>query len=698
MSMYMSLRNLFVLGVAWGLSWSTVFASPQSNDDQLDEIIVIAQKRPELLQDVPIQVDVITPKDMDARQIKMTTDIVNTIPNFVIERTDVYTNSVIVLRGISQASNADAPVAVLVDGVPQDDPKQFNMHLFDLAQMEVLKGPQGSLYGRNAEAGAVIITTAPPTNELSGFADVSYGNGSTIDASGGVSGAIVPDKVQYRLSGDFFQTGGFIKNSYSGRLMDRIPYDWTLRGTLHFVLNEKSTLDLIGQYGKYSAGSVYFEPVVPGNANHFVNPQGNFPNRASGSNLNLTAKFQYDLGFATFSSISGYTRLRQVQITDTDFTNPASGLFPFQLGDNQPFRNDIFSEELRLVGPADSRLRWLVAADYLNADQFINTHLFFDTGHPDTDPFDPALTLTENPGKNRRDSYGISGQLDYDILPDLTLTFGGRYDTDRRKQIDLKNILQRSATFSDFTPKVVLAYKFDPMRLVYASYSSGFRSGGFNAPSFHIPLYDAEELTNYEVGFKTQWLDRRLTINGAAFVSDVDNYQFSYIDFGTGSEVTGNINRVQITGGELEGWLEPTTGLRLFANLGVAQPRIKKFSTFPLYVGNHTPRTSDMSVNWGIDYTRPISDTLTFFARADAQHYGKRYWFIDNNDVQHPKTYVNASIGLTRGPWTLTLWGKNIFDERSYETYFPSQATGLPYDVAFPNRPATYGLEIKAEY
>lgn len=698
MSRYLSLRNLFVLGVAWGLSCPTVLASPPSGDDQLEQIIVTAEKRPELLQDVPMQVDVITPKDMAARQIKMTQDIVNTIPNFVIERTDVYTNSVIVLRGISQASNADMPVAVLVDGVPQDDPKQFNMHLFDIAQIEVLKGPQGSLYGRNAEAGAVLITTAPPTNKLGGYADLSYGNGSTIDASGGVSGAIIPDKVQFRLSGDFFQTGGFIKNSYSGRLMDRIPYDWTLRGTLHFALNERSTLDLTGQYGEYNAGSVYFSPVVPGNANHFVDPQGNFPNRASGSNLNVTAKFQYDLGFAKFSSITGFTRLKQVQITDVDFTNPFSGLFPIQLGDNQPFHNNIVSEELRLVSPSDRRLRWLVAADFLHADQFINTHLFIDTGHPNTDPYSPGLTFTENPGKNKRDSYGISGQLDYDILPDLTLTFGGRYDTDRRKQIDLKNVIQRSATFSDFTPKVVLTYKFDPSRLVYFSYSSGFRSGGFNAPSFHIPLYNAEELTNYEAGFKTEWLDRRLTINGAVFVSDVSNYQFSYIDFKSGSEVTGNIDRVQITGGELEGWLEPMTGLKLFANLGIARPRIKKFSTFPMYVGNHTPRTADTSVNWGIDYTRPIFDNLTFFVRADARHYSKRYWFIDNQDVQKPKTYVNASLGFSRGPWTLTFWGKNIFDERYYETYFPSEATGLPYDVAFPGKPATYGVEIRAQY
>jgi iron complex outermembrane recepter protein len=107
-----------------------------------------------------------------------------------VARNDTYSNSTIVLRGITQANNSDVPVAIIVDGVPQDDSKQFNSHLYDIAQIEVLKGPQGSLYGRNAEAGAIIITTAAPSNDFKGFADVSYGKGSTLDTNAGLSGAL----------------------------------------------------------------------------------------------------------------------------------------------------------------------------------------------------------------------------------------------------------------------------------------------------------------------------------------------------------------------------------------------------------------------------------------------------------------------------------------------------------------------------
>ncbi len=660
------------------------------------DIVVTAQKRSERLQDVPVQVDVLTAKGIEAQQIKQTADIVATIPNLTIEKTDTYTNSVIVLRGISQASNADTPVAVIVDGVPQDDPKQFNMHLFDIAQIEVLKGPQGSLYGRNAEAGAIIITTAAPTNDLHGFADLSYGNGHTFDGSGGVSGAIVPDKIQFRVAGSYFHSDGLIHNAYRGVNNDRVPHDWSLRGNLYFHLSDTTRLTLIAQHEDFNAAGVYFVPVFSGDANDFQKPQSNFPNRGSGTSTNVTAKLEQDLGFATFTAISGYTRLKQIQTTDVDFTNPV--VIPgFSLGDNQPFSNRIFSQELRLTG-TQGRLRWLVSADYLHADQFISTNIFVDTGHPDTDPTNPALIILSNPAKNKRSNYGISAQADYDILDGLTLTVGGRYDSDHRTQDNLITGERRRATFSDFQPKVTATYKIDPTKLVYATYGVGFRSGGFNPPSFVVPLYKAEKLTNYEVGFKTQWLNRKLTINGAIFRSDVKNYQFSYIDFNSGSEVTGNIDRVRLNGAELEVRVNPVAGLSLFGNLGYAKPKDRRFAAFPQYVGNETPRANNVTLNGGFDYTATISDTTSLFVRANAQHYSKKYWFIDNLDVQRPKTYVNGSLGFTHGGITATLWAKNIFGTKAYETYYPSQSTGAPFDVAFPNRPATYGGEVSLKF
>jgi iron complex outermembrane receptor protein len=698
-----------ILGIhSVAVAQPTSTAKPQSKnsnaaDPQADQntIIITAQKRPELLQNVPIQVDVLTGKTLDARQMKMTREIARTIPNLTIEKTDTYSNSVIVMRGVSQAANSDSPVAVIVDGVPQDDPKQFNMHLLDISNIQVLKGPQGSLYGRNAEAGAIIITTVQPTDELHGYLDGSYGRGSTLDTSAAISGPIVPDTVLFRVAGSYFHTDGLIPNTFRHVPNDSVPHDWTVRGNLLFKIGSRSTLNLIAQHEDYNAGHVYFVPVWSGNPNDFELPQSNFPNRGHGNTTDLTAKFDSDLGFATLTAIGGYTKLKQLQITDVDFTNPVDAAshpnaFPFQLGDNQPFSNRIYSQEVRLTSPTSSRFRWLISEDYLNADQFINTHLFFDLGDPKNDPFNPALTLTENPANYTRSNWGVAGQVDYDATDALTLTAGARYDTDRRGQKNLLNGVVRRAKFSATQPRLSAAYKFRPDKLVYVSWGVGFRSGGFNPPSYRVPIYGDEKLTNYEIGFKTQWLDHHLTLNGALFHSIVTNLQFSAIDFNSGSQVTSNIDRARINGAELEATVLPFQGFDLFAHIGLADPKITAFAANPAFVGNVLPRGYKSSFDAGFDYSHHIAPETQFFVRGDLQHYSSKYWYVDNLDVQRPKTYVNGSFGVTYRNYTVTVWGKNIFGVRAYETYFPGQQTGLPYDVGFPNQPASYGVELIA--
>jgi iron complex outermembrane recepter protein len=690
------------------IAQSTSPANPQSKNSNAVEpqvnqntIIITAQKRPELLQNVPIQVDVLTGKTLDARQMKTTKEIARTIPNLTIEKTDTYSNSVIVLRGVSQAANSDTPVAVIVDGVPQDDPKQFNMHLFDISDIEVLKGPQGSLYGRNAEAGAIIITTVQPTSDFHGYADLSYGRGSTLETSAAVSGPIVSDTVLFRVAGSYFHTDGLIPNTFRHVPNDSVPHDWTARGNLLFNIGSRSTLNLIAQHEDYSAGHVYFVPVWSGNPNDFELPQSNFPNRGHGNTTNLTAKLDSDLGFATLTAIGGYTKINQIQITDVDFTNPVDATlhpnaFPFQLGDNQPFSNRIYSQEVRLASPTSSRFRWLISEDYLNARQFINTHLFFDLGDPRNDPFNPALTLTQNPAIYTRSNWGVAGQVDYDATNALTLTAGVRYDTDRRGQTNLLNGILRRAKFSAAQPRLSASYKFSPDKLVYLSWGVGFRSGGFNPPSYRVPIYRDEKLTNYEIGFKTQWLDHHLTLNGAVFHSIITNLQFSAIDFNSGSQVTSNIDRARINGAELEATVLPFQGFDLFAHMGLSDPKITAFAANPAFVGNVLPRGYKSSFDAGFDYSHHIAPEMQFFVRGDLQHYSRKYWYVDNLDVQRPKTYVNGSLGVTYRNYTATVWGKNIFGVRAYETYFPSQQTGLPYDVAFPNQPATYGIELVA--
>jgi iron complex outermembrane recepter protein len=673
-------------------------AQDLAGEPALQEIIVTAEKRPERLQQVPAQIDVLTGDRLEALQMRETPDITATVPNLTVARNDTYSNSTIVLRSITQANNSDVPVAVIVDGVPQDDSKQFNTYLFDIAQIEVLKGPQGSLYGRNAEAGAIIITTAPPTNETQGFADVSYGNGETVDGRASISGALIPDRVLFRVAGNYARSDGLIRNTFQNTDSDYINFDRSLRGDVLFIASEAVKLDLIAEYRGFRAGTTFFAPVFSGNPNDFVNPQGDFPNVDNGYSSFLDAKLEADLGFATFTSVSGYARIKEHQISDVDFTNPVQSPTVFQVGDNQPSGNRIVSQDLRLVSPSAQAFRWLVSADFLEASQLLSTNIFADTGHYATDPFNPALILVSSSANNKRKDYGISTQVDYDLFQQLTLTAGVRYDDDQRRQINLNATTEREATFNAVQPKFTATYKFNSDALVYVTYGEGFRSGGFNQPNFSVPIFAEETLKNYEVGFKSQWLDRKITLNGAAYTGNVANYQYSYIDFATASPVTGNIERVRVSGGELESRYTPIGDFGVFLNVGVSVPKITSYAEFPQYVGNQTPRANDYTVQTGFDYTYPLTLGWAFFAGAEVQYLSKVYWYIDNVDVQNSKTYTNARFGLKDKSWTATIWGRNIFDTRAYETYDPNQATGLGRDVGYPNKPAQYGVEVSYRF
>jgi iron complex outermembrane receptor protein len=696
MTTFKPIRCLLVVGATWSLSAVSVaqVAAPEA----LEEIVVTAQKRPELIQNVPAQVDVLTAQGLESLQIRQTPDIAAVVPNLTVARNDTYSNSTIVLRGITQANNSDVPVAIIVDGVPQDDSKQFNSHLYDIAQIEVLKGPQGSLYGRNAEAGAIIITTAAPSNDFKGFADVSYGKGSTLDTNAGLSGALVPDKILYRLAGNYSRSDGLINNSFLGNHPDYVDYDRSIRGNLEFLLSEQVKLDLIAQVGGFKAGTTYFAAVFTGNPNDFVAPQSNFPGVDTGHQESYTGKVEADLGFATLTSVSGYSYIEEHQISDVDFTNPVTSPTVFQVGDNQPSNNRIWSQDLRLVGPSGDRLRWLASADYLSSSQLLSTNIFADTGHPDADPYNPALLLVSSPAINKRSDYGISGQLDYDVIEHLTITGGIRYDDDRRRQLNLINDQERSAAFSAAQPKFTATYKFTPTLLTYFTYGVGFRSGGFNQPNFSIPIFAEEKLKNFEVGLKSQWFDHRVTVNAAAFTGKVENYQYSYIDFATASPVTGTVDRVRLSGGELETRLNAGRGLNFFFNTGVAVPKITSLPLFPQYVGNQTPRASDVTLQGGFDYTTPIAGDMAFFVGSNVQFDSRTYWYIDNLDVQQPKTYLNASFGLKSGPYTATVWGKNLLDTHAYDTYDPNQATGAGRDVGYPNKPLSFGVELAARF
>ncbi|MDE3115307.1 MAG: TonB-dependent receptor, partial [Pseudomonadota bacterium] len=356
------------------------------------------------------------------------------------------------------------------------------------------------------------------------------------------------------------------------------------------------------------------------------------------------------------------------------------------------------SQELRLVSPSDQPFRWITGAYFIHTNRSLLTRGFFDVNHSPSQFDNPALLLIQKSESNSNDAWALYGQADYDLTSHLTLSGALRYDNDHRHQLDAGSGLVRSATFDDTEPKVTATYHFDPDRLVYATYSTGFRSGGFNAPGVSIPEFKAETLTNYEAGFKTSWMNRKLILNGAIYYADDHNFQFFFVDALTASQIIGNLDKVHIWGVELEARAMVADGLQLFGGLGTTDTDIRQSTAFAGIVGNKTPKTVPWTLNLGFQYDRSLGDDLNGTVHFEYQHHDKKYWQIDNLAVQDPVELINARAGVEYGNWGFYIWGRNLTDAQYYEDYNPGKFSGLPYDIGSLVQPRTYGVEARVSF
>lgn len=688
--------------LATAAAFASVHAAAAQEVPVIEEVIVTAQQRSEVLSEVPIQVTAFTAQAISDAGIRSTADVISQVPNMTYDRGDTYRSSFITMRGLTQINNADPPIAFVLDGVPQTNQKQLGVNLFDLERIEVLKGPQGALYGRNAVGGAINVVTRTPSNQLEGFVQAGYGNGDTVDVSAGVSGALVPDKVLLRLSGSYKSSDGLTPNDFRGDHVDYIDHDYAVRGRMIIKPAEDLTIDLRAEHGDFRGGSNSYATVFSGDPNDFVNPQFNIPAYAEGDNTDITGKFDYDLGFATLTGVSAYSHFDQSNRADLDFRNPVNspgGLFGlgFQAGQGQDLTLKTFSQELRLVSADDQPLRWLAGLYYLHTDRSLLTRGFIDINGDPAQIDNPALLIANNNETNDNSAYAAFTQIDYDLTPTLTLTGGLRYDEDRREQTNVVTRAVRKTSFDRLQPKVTLNWKPQDGRLAYATFSKGFRSGGFNAPNVSVPIFAAETLDNFELGFKSQWWNRRLNLNGAAYVMKVDNYQYFYVEAATASQIIDTIDKVEIRGLELEAQARLAAGLDASVAVGLIDSEIKR-SKFASDIGNKTPRTVPISINAAIQYRRSVANNVDGFVRLEYQHIGKKYWDADNASVQDAYDTVNARLGLEFGRYGFYAFGRNLFDAESYSEFFKPKYSGLDVAIGYPGVARTYGVEARVKF
>ena len=468
----------FSMGVcalaAVSASWAQD-ASMQS--EELEVIVVTAQRRSESLQSVPIQVAAFSAADIEDAGIKSTGDFVALVPNVSFDESSTYLSSAIAVRGVSQIFGGDSPVAFVIDGVPQNSHLQQKMKLFDVERIEVLKGPQGGIYGRNAIGGAINIITKAPSDHLEGFLESSYGRGDALDVTAGVS-TPVGDSAGLRLSGSYNTDDGRIRNVYRGDNADAINHDWELRGKMTAELADTINVDLRAAYRDFDAAANSVSVVPSARADDYQPPRSNLGGISVGDIFDASGKIDIDLGGVTLTSISAYTELEENFRSDADLSNLVDNPGGFlDLGFGLAFGIDSLtkqtSQEIRLVSDAEAPFRWILGAYYLDASRLNTNYAWVDTDGTFDHIHDPALQLQKSPESNENSAYAGYLTLDYDIGDHLTLSGAFRYDHDHRRQLNLTTGAVRTKDFSSPQPKATVTYKFTPERMVYATYSKG---------------------------------------------------------------------------------------------------------------------------------------------------------------------------------------------------------------------------------
>ena len=705
--------------------------SAQSPEIGIEEVVVTARKRDESLFEVPVAINAFSEQEIESAGILRPQDFIALTPNMTMVQTQNQGTSFIVVRGISQARNSEPSVAVMIDGVLMANPSQFNQELFDIQSIQVLKGPQGALYGRNAIGGAIIINTREPSyDSIDGKLMVGYDSGPGYTVRGSVGGPIGDsDTLRFIVSGSYLDTDGYIDNPYLGEEAD--PFEDTSgRARLIWEPTDSFTADLRVYGSKVDTQALYFnitESVNDTSLDVRVNNRGTNEREMYGTSL----KLDYETDFGTFTSITAYDSLEEILTGDQFNFLPVeeSVLFQFFGADqaqHQYLDVEAVSQELRFTSPSDQRLRWIAGGYVIATDRFISTGNVFDLSPfvpnwtvPEVKRtplpiFDPQFTFLADSQDNF--AWALFGELEFDITDRLEAAVALRYDRDDRENTTEtpQEFLPtdeaftgevRKETWDEWQPKVTLTYRPSDALTMYAGYSRGFRSGGFNQTGVgaaNIPgiddIFDKETADTYEAGIKATFFDRRLSTSLTAYYTEAEGSYYFVFDPGTSTQNLGNLDEVTYQGFELELQGVVSSWLEWYARGGYTDSEIKKSRRDPNDVGNQAPLVSEYTINLGAMMTFSLGQSLDLFIRPDFQIIGDTYFYPDNFTVRDPVNLLNLRAGIGTDTWTLTAWSKNLTDEDYNAEWSPGPQffpnPGYTNNFVFKAQPRVWGVDF----
>jgi iron complex outermembrane receptor protein len=718
----------------------------------LEEIVVTAEKREGNIQEIPLSIIAFSGAELAQAGIDGTSALANFTPGLTVQKEVI---GKVVIRGVGTENytvGSDPGVAIHKDGVYLARSSVAIFDFFDVERVEVLRGPQGTLYGRNATGGVINILSNEPTDEFGGYAKLDVGNYSKIRFEGALNSPFAGDKVQTRLSVLYAERDGFTENLFPGaraRDVDQLDNQdlFAARAQVNFRINDDADLLLQGEWIRDDSLPPAFKYFDTTNAFWFNPPPGGtdqdlrdlrevaqgFEREIPGSGRTVPsvgqadqdgylARLTWDLGSMRFTSLTGYREI------DFSWINDGDGFDQFFVTYFQTDNSEQFTQEFQLASQGDAALQWILGAYYLSEDAVTFTGIPFIIGTPND------FILWD--GQSDTDAYALYGQGTYTFTDRLRVTAGLRYNKDEKTGDLTYNLFgfllepdvalgrPPGTQWSDVldedwdavTGRLAIDYDFTDDVMGYVSASRGYKSGGFNLLAAQEP-YDPEYLWAYEAGVKTRWSGGRVIANVGAFYYDYSDMQVGKVVNLSATVV--NAAAATIVGAEAELRALLTDQLEVSVGLAWLDTEYDEFVTEdPAWPGDggcgrevaaprtislsgcQLPRAPELQAVVGASWTQPLSSGAELGLRADVSYRDDQYFTQFNRGIVSQESYAllgaRATYTSSSERWYVTAYGDNLTDEDYFVTVLESgvAAPGTVVPQAVVGAPRTYGLIV----
>ncbi|MDP9080604.1 MAG: TonB-dependent receptor [Bacteroidota bacterium] len=685
-------------------------------NNQLDEVVVTAQKREEAVQQVPISISTLSAKQVQSYGLQNLKEITGIVPNLYSAGPGDNRN-VTGLRGIATTSY-DPAVVTYIDGVNQFSLDTYIPQLFDVERIEVLRGPQGTLYGRNALGGVINVITKQPSNQTSGFAELEFGNYGEQRYSLGLRASLIKNKLFLGVAGVYSGFNGFYTNTYNNTKFDKQHF-FLGNYYLKFLASDKLTLNLnVKNYANRNNGPFQ---LVGSPQEALTNPfkvDQNATTKMIDNIFNASLSANYSGTDFNFTSVSSYQENYRYYTTpiDGDFS-PIDAVSLINNYGSDWNNVKVETQEFRFSSPASlqSTFKWTAGlyGFYRYSPTKTGTH-FGDDAAAVGSPINDFTSINTNIERN----YGAAafGQVVYTIAPKWDVTAGLRYDIEHKKE-EVKGEFQpdggdamvtqadtsSKANFKAFTPKIAVAYHLTEGNNLFATYSRGFRAGGISQlgsdPS-QPPLYayKPEYSDNYEIGSKNSFLNKKLRVNISAFYTLVNNAQVPTLVLPDAITVTKNAGKLNSKGIEAEVATTLLKGFDVAYNFGYTHARytdllVASNGDALNLKGNHQVYTPDVTSMLALQYAYELggSPDVQLVARGEWKYLGNQYFDLANQIEQKAYNLFNARIGVSTKHFDVFLWGKNLADKKYIDYAYDFGASHL-------GNPRTYGISLRTNF